>query len=267
MKRVAVVDSLKYGSGTVSPERANQLHLYPLKMPTIDRSRVVGRLQEQQQVHRERQREGEETARLTRQTRARKRRSTKSAAKSKHHSAASHTTPGKFIGLTLTPTQVERYQQKGHELATLNGLLHQELSEQQHTELRQARTWQSCKEKGQHVNHKEWDTFCFQKIQKAPTEMKQLLLHSAGYHHVTVSSASMQKKKRRNDRAGKKLELFLQRRKEKREDDAWLSYARNCEPQLASQWCDYLEKHEKKYPVEGRTRILLEGGGGGGLDA
>jgi hypothetical protein len=265
MKKIGIVDNLKYGSQTISPDRATKLNIHPLRMPTIDRTTAIERMNERRRQDEKQGFDGGGGGGGggSRSVPAKRKKRMIPPSNSPSHLSIS-------TKIIFSPDNISKYQQKlmnnntntakeykAEDIMKINRLLNQSMSEKQKENLFRSRTWNRSKEKGQVANHDAWDEYCLENIQKAPMEMKRKLLKSEHFLRVEKSSHEMRRKKKKNDRASEKLSMFLIKRKRERRDNLWLSYAKNASPQLTSDWFQYLERHEREHPVDGRTRATV----------
>ena len=144
--------------------------------------------------------------------------------------------------------------------------LNETMTKKQKISLLEARAWDQTKEENSSKDWSKWHRHCGERQRQAPLEMRRELSESKEFQQVGRSSKKGRLKKKKNDRASQNMLRFLKQREERRDNDAWYSDARNAEPKLASQWYQYLERHEWKSPIVGRTTVvggLLDDGGGG----
>ena len=144
--------------------------------------------------------------------------------------------------------------------------LNETMTKKQKISLLEARAWDQTKKENSSKDWSKWHRHCGERQRQAPLEMRRELSESKEFQQVGRSSKKGRLKKKKNDRASQNMLRFLKQREERRDNDAWYSDARNAEPKLASQWYQYLERHEWKSPIVGRTTVvggLLDDGGGG----
>jgi len=270
MKRIAAVNALQRDSATLSPQRASRLSIRPMRMPSLgslndilQRKRKEQRLllkqqakgrarrqqEHQQKEKRNRAKQGEGKGNVRGKGRGRER--------GDKCSDERHMSSSPFSAAAATATAIRlpaedraRWKKEGKDVDRIEQMLNASMTTQQKTELTKYNLWEREKKRGNVADHSVWNRWCDKKIQNAPKEMRRHLLANEDFHLVEHSSMHCKKKKIRNDNAKNNLLNFLEARDKRRDGDMWLSYAKQAAPKLTSQWFQYLDRIEKKRPME-----------------